>query len=71
MKDALKKVSDWLNSIIELLVALIVFGVLIGILFGDTFGVIAGIGNVMQKFGDNGLAGLVALILIVIWYQKK
>ncbi len=71
MKDALKNVSGWLNSIIELLVSLIVFGVVIGILFGDTFGVIAGIGNLMEKFGENGLAGLVALILIVVWYQKK
>jgi len=71
MKDVLKKVSDWLNGITELLVSLIVFGVVIGILFGDKFGVIAGIANLMQKFGENGLAGLVALILIVVWYQKK
>ncbi|NQV15498.1 hypothetical protein HQ531_08580 [bacterium] len=71
MKDALKTVSDWLAKITDLLVSLIALGVVIGILFDDKFGVIEGIGNLMVKFGDNGLAGLVALFLIVTWYQKK
>ncbi len=71
MKDALKTVSDWLAKITDLLVSLIALGVVIGILFDDMFGVIGGIGNLMAKFGDNGLAGLVALFLIVTWYQKK
>ncbi len=71
MKDALKTISEWLSQITELLVSLIMLGIVIGILFEDTFGVIGGIARLMAKFGDNGLAGLLALILIVVWYQKK
>ncbi|MBT3576674.1 MAG: hypothetical protein HN995_09515 [Candidatus Marinimicrobia bacterium] len=71
MKDALKTVSDWLSAITDLLVSLLALGVVIGILFDDKFGVIEGIGNLMAKFGENGLAGLVALFLIVTWYQKS
>ena len=36
----------------------------------DPFNVIQGIGVIMGNIGDNGLAGLVALILVVIWYKK-
>jgi len=45
--------------------------VLSGILFDDYFGVIAGIGRVVGQFGDGGIAGLLALIIIALWYQKK
>ena len=41
-----------------------------GILYNDVFGVIAGIGNLMNNIGDGGLAGLVALVLVVTWWKK-
>ena len=41
-----------------------------GILFNDPFGVIAGIGSLMGQIGESGLAGLVALVLVAIWYKK-
>ena len=44
--------------------------ILIGILYNDAFGVINGIKNLMQGVGDGGLAGLVALILVALWYKK-
>ncbi len=71
MKDALALVNKWLGDLIELLKMLVVLGVIIGILFDDYFGVIAGIGKVVGQFGDGGLAGLLALIIIALWYQKK
>ncbi len=49
---------------------LIVLGIVVGVLFEDYFGVIGGIGDLMSKFGDGGFAGLLALILIVMWYKK-
>jgi hypothetical protein len=71
MKNAITKVSEWIKEITDLLWGLIVLAVVIGILFGDSFGVIAGIGSLMEQVGDRGLAGLVALILVIVWYQKK
>ncbi|MFQ6614899.1 MAG: hypothetical protein ACE5D1_08655 [Fidelibacterota bacterium] len=71
MKDAIKTISEWLKGLTDLLLSLIGLGIVAGILFDDMFGVIEGIGRLMSKFGENGLAGLLALILIVMWYQKK
>ncbi|NOZ03196.1 MAG: EscU/YscU/HrcU family type III secretion system export apparatus switch protein [FCB group bacterium] len=71
MKDALTLVNKWLGDLIELFKMLVVIGVIVGILFDDYFGVIAGIGKVVGQFGDGGLAGLLALIIIALWYQKK
>ena len=66
MKDALGLITGWLNNITDVLKALIALGVAIGILFNDPFNVIAGIGSLMSQFGDAGIAGLIALILIII-----
>jgi len=71
MNDALEFVKKWLGELIELLKLLIVVGAIVGILFDDYFGVIEGIGRVIAQFGDGGLAGLLALIIIAMWYQKK
>lgn len=70
MEKALATVTGWINEITGLLQSLVVLGVVVGILFNDPFGVIAGIGSLMGQIGDSGLAGLVALILVVIWYKK-
>tara|TARA_Y100000588_G_scaffold267404_1_gene282462 strand:+ start:481 stop:696 length:216 start_codon:yes stop_codon:yes gene_type:complete len=71
MKKAMGTITTWLNDLTDLLKALIVFGILVGIIYNDIFGVIAGIGNLMANIGDGGLAGLVALVLVVTWWQKK
>ena len=70
MKKAIANITDWINEFTGLLQTLVVFGVVAGILFDDPFGVIAGIGKLMSQVGDSGLAGLVALVLVVLWYKK-
>ncbi len=70
MKQVISTVNGWVTEINHFLQGLIVLGVGIGILFNDYFGVIGGIKNLMGQIGDNGLAGLVALILVVLWYKK-
>ncbi|MBL7013992.1 MAG: hypothetical protein ISR83_06200 [Candidatus Marinimicrobia bacterium] len=71
MRKALDVVNEWLGLLTELAKSLIVVGIVVGILFDDYFGVIAGIGRVMSQFGDAGFAGLLALAVMVMWYQKK
>tara|TARA_B100001094_G_scaffold285162_1_gene299123 strand:+ start:1298 stop:1570 length:273 start_codon:yes stop_codon:yes gene_type:complete len=71
MKKAMANITTWLNDLTDLLKALIVFGILSGIIWNDVFGVIAGIGQLMNNIGDGGLAGLVALVLVVTWWKKK
>ena len=70
MKKAIANITDWINDFTGLLQTLVVFGIVVGILFDDPFGVIAGIGKLMSQVGDSGLAGLVALLLVVLWYKK-
>ena len=64
-------VTTWLNDLTDLLKALIVFGILAGIIWDDYFGVIGGIGKLMGNIDQGGLAGLVALVLVVTWWKKK
>ena len=70
MKKAITTITSWVNDLSDLLKALIVMGVLIGLAYGDIFGVIANIGRLMSNIGDGGLAGLVALVLVVSWWKK-
>ena len=71
MKNALDFINKWLGELTEILKSLIVVGVIVGILFDDFFGVIGGLGRVMTQFGDAGFAGILALMIIVMWYEKK
>ena len=71
MKKAMATVTTWLNDLTDLLKALIVFGILTGIIWDDYFGVIGGIGKLMGNIDQGGLAGLVALVLVVTWWKKK
>ena len=71
MKQLVSTVTGWIDDLTEILISLVVFGVIVGILFDDYFGVILGINNFMSQIDRSGLAGLVALILVVLWYKKK
>ena len=70
MKNVVSELTEWLGTFVELLKVLLVLGIVTGILFEDYFGVIANIGEIMAKIGQEGLAGLVALVLLVSWYKK-
>jgi hypothetical protein len=71
MNKAFESITSFVSDITSLLKGLVVLGIVVGILFDDYFGVIAGLGDLMSKFGDAGFAGLLALMLIVFWYNKK
>ena len=70
MKQIISTVNELVTEFSKFLLSLIVLGVAVGILFNDYFGVIDGIGKLMTGIGENGLAGLVALILVALWYKK-
>ena len=54
----------------SLMKSLFIFAVISGLLFNDPFGVLSAVGTLLGGFGDKGLAGLVSLLLIVLWYKK-
>ena len=55
----------------DLLITLFVFTIVSGLLFRDPFGVIESIGNMISNIGDNGISGLNALLVVVLWYRSK
>ena len=55
----------------DLLITLFVFAVVSGLLFRDPFGVIETIGNMISNIGDNGISGLIALLVVVLWYRRN
>ena len=71
MLDGIKTLNEWLGIATELLKSLVVVGIIVGILFDDFFGVIGGLGRIMAQFGDAGFAGILALMILVMWYEKK
>ena len=70
MKKAMETITTWVHDFTDLLKALTVLGIMVGILYNDIFGVIGGIGRLMGNIGQGGLAGLVALVLVVTWWKK-
>ena len=71
MKKVITELTQILGTFVELLKVLAVLGIVIGILFEDYFGVIENLGIVMTNLGQQGLAGLVALALLVTWYKPS
>jgi hypothetical protein len=71
----LEETKRWLGEITEIALLLIALGVAIEIVFGDAvpfFGqTVANLTALLNKLGDNGLVGLIALGIIVFLFQKR
>ena len=66
-----KLIFKWINKLNELLISIFVFAVVSGLLFNDPFGVIKTISTLITNIGDNGIAGIISLLVIVLWTRRK
>ena len=71
MKQGLQTVKSWLDALTGLLIGLLVVTLLIGIIWSDQFGTLGNLGQFLSRVGDKGLAGLLAIVLVVVWYKIK
>ena len=71
LKDVLKTVNEYLETITDLVKTLVIIGIIVEIIFPNRFGVIENLREIMEQFGDAGFAGLLAIMMLVMWYQKK
>ena len=71
MKKYLKKINKWLIDITTVLKNVLVFAVVCGLLFNDPFGIINTISNLISGVGEQGLAGLISLLIIITLYRGK
>ena len=71
LKDVLKTVNEYLETITDLVKTLVIIGIIVEIIFPNRFGVIENLRDIMEQFGDAGFAGLLAIMMLVMWYEKK
>ncbi len=66
MKEIIATVKGWIDDLVTLLMSLVAVGAMSEVLFGNgVFGVnvIGNLTAIIEKFGQSGFAGLVALLL--------
>ena len=70
----IESVKTWIAQIIEVAVALAALGIVLQILFGEALMFFAPVTDNLMAFianlGDNGLIGLIALV-VIIWLFSK
>lgn len=70
MTEMITGIRQWLSGVLEMLLWLVAMLALLQVLFGDSFtqffgiDVVGNIGVLVGKFGDAGLVGIVAAVLI-------
>ena len=73
MKEVITLVKGWVDDIAHLLMSFVAIGAVSEVIFGSgIFGVnvIGNLTSIINKFGDAGLAGLVALLVVVGLFRK-
>lgn len=76
MMRFLEEAKKWIGEITEIFLLLIALGIVLEILFGPAvlfFGqIIPNLTKLLSTLGENGLAGLIALSVILwLFYRKK
>ena len=73
--NVLQETKRWIGEITEIFLLLIALGVAVEILFGSEvlfFGqIVTNLTGLLSKLGQNGLAGLIALGIILFLFQRK
>ena len=73
MKEVISLVKGWIDDIAHLLTSFVAIGAVGEVLFGSgIFGVnvIGNLTSIINKFGESGFAGLVALLVLVGLFRK-
>jgi hypothetical protein len=73
MKEIITLVKDWVDDLAHLLMSFVAIGAVGEVIFGTgIFGVnvIGNLTSIINKFGDSGFAGLVALLVLVGLFRK-
>ena len=71
MKKYLRKINRWLKDVTEVLKNVLVFAIICGLLFNDPFGIINTISNLVSGIGDNGIVGLISLLIVITVYRRR
>ena len=73
-KAAFAIVGEWVGGLTNMFAGFVGLGVLVEIILGSPLFGVSIVGNLVgmvSQFGDNGFAGLVALLILVGLYNNK
>ena len=73
MKEAITMVKGWIDDVSHLMMSFVAIGAISEVIFGSgVFGVnvISNLTSIINKFGESGFAGLVALLVLVGLFRK-
>ena len=70
IKGAIATLGGFASSLTDFGIKVIVALVVVDILFPGVTSITLNIGEMVGQFGDNGLAGLIALLLFLMLYRK-
>ena len=73
MREVITLVKGWVDDVAHLLLSFVSIGAISEVIFGTgIFGVnvIGNLTSIINKFGDSGFAGLVALFVLVGLFRK-
>ena len=73
MKEIITLVKGYINDLADLMLSFVAIGAISEVIFGSgIFGVnvIGNLTSIINKFGESGFAGLVALLVLVGLFRK-
>ena len=75
MMHFLEEAKRWLSEITEIVLLLIALGIAFEILLGPDVmffgGIVGNLTTLLESLGESGLAGLIALGIILVLFQRK
>ena len=74
LKSAFSSLGEFIGGLVELLASLAALGVVSEVIFGQGgwgMNVVGNLVAIITLFGDNGFAGLLALLVLVGLWNKK
>ncbi len=74
MDSIFKQVGNFISKVTTLLIAMLSLGVMAEILFGEAvlgMNVIENVMDVINRFGENGVVGLIAMVILYQLLEKK
>lgn len=70
-----EQIKQWIGEITEISLLLIALGIAAEILFGSAVpvfgGIVTNLTGLLNNLGENGLVGLVALVIILFLFHKR
>ena len=71
VKETINLVTGWLQTATDFGLRAVVALVIVDVLFPKSSAITENIGVIAGQFGDNGLAGLIALLLFLLLFKNR